>query len=94
MLTLNSGESIEERNEFRAKTILLEQKGDVTELRNLSAEMYPIYGVDGELVLSISRSASDLFDIETYSAFLIASVRTDGIQRFWVATRSLPRRHT
>ncbi|CAM6002907.1 unnamed protein product [Sphagnum balticum] len=90
MLTLNSGESIEERNKFMAKTLLQEhEKGEVTELRKLSAEMYPIYGVDGELVLSISRSASDLFGIETYGVFLIASVRTDGIQKFWVATRSL-----
>lgn len=57
MLTLNFGDSIDERN-----------RGEVTELRKLSAEMYPIHGADGELVLQISRSASDLFGIQTYGA--------------------------
>jgi 8-oxo-dGTP pyrophosphatase MutT (NUDIX family) len=89
-LILSAGKSIDERNEFMAKTLLQEhERREVTELRKLSAEMYPIYGLDGELVLSISRSASDLFGIETYGVFLIASVQKDGVQKFWVATRSL-----
>lgn len=52
-------------------------------------EQYGVYGPDGSLLLSMERSASQLFGVVTYGVHMTAYQRTvDGAYEIWVPRRS------
>lgn len=55
-------------------------------------EMLPVFGPDRELVLSIDRSASILFDTVSYGVQMLAYTRTEHGVRYWVPRRSRTKR--
>lgn len=88
-LTLKQGSGLEERNAFFAETVkAVEKEGKVRALRKLRGEMFPVYGLKGELVLSIDRAASCLFGTVAYGIQMLASTRTDDGLKFWVPRRA------
>jgi 8-oxo-dGTP pyrophosphatase MutT (NUDIX family) len=51
-------------------------------------ELYPIYGPNRELILSIERSASPLFGVLTYGVHMTAYVETDQGMKIWTPRRA------
>ena len=51
-------------------------------------ELYPIYGPNRELILSMERSASPLFGIVTYGIHMTAYVEADGEMKIWAPRRA------
>ncbi|KAI9142424.1 NUDIX hydrolase domain-like protein [Paraphysoderma sedebokerense] len=74
------------RNQSRGFKLLSVLKG----WRN---ELYPVYGINGEVLFSIERSAAGLFGVRTYGSHLTAYTRSpsnDGPRtlKIWVSRRS------
>jgi hypothetical protein len=56
--------------------------------RKFYNELLPVYSFNGEHVLDIDRCGLDVFGVTSYSAHLIAYVKTDAGLRYWVPKRS------
>ena len=88
-LTLAAGESLEGRNKLLEDTLISERDRKTFKLLNgWGNELYPIFGPNGDLVLSMERAASTLFGILTYGVHLIAFKETKDGLNLWVSRRS------
>ena len=81
--------TLEERNTILAKYLQEVREQHVFQvLEGWRDELYPIYGPNRELILSMERSASALFGIVSYGVHMTAYVETEGGMRIWTPRRS------
>jgi 8-oxo-dGTP pyrophosphatase MutT (NUDIX family) len=88
-VTLEAGESLEERNKLLEDTLVAERDRKTFKLLDgWGNELYPVLGPNEDLVLSMERAASTLFGIVTYGVHLIAFEDTKDGLNIWVSRRS------
>jgi 8-oxo-dGTP pyrophosphatase MutT (NUDIX family) len=81
--------SLDERNAVLAKYLQeVREKKIFKVLDGWRNELYPIYGPNRELILSIERSASPLFGVLTYGVHMTAYVETDQGMKIWAPRRA------
>jgi 8-oxo-dGTP pyrophosphatase MutT (NUDIX family) len=81
--------SLDDRNAALAKYLQeVREKKIFKVLDGWRNELYPIYGPNRELILSIERSASPLFGVLTYGVHMTAYVETDQGMKIWTPRRA------
>lgn len=81
--------TLEDRNKVLAQYLQgLREKKAFQVLSGWRNELYPIYGPNRELILSMERSASALFGIITYGVHMTAYVETDDGMKLWTPRRA------
>lgn len=81
--------TLEDRNAVLAEYLQEVRKKQVFKvLSGWRNELYPIYGPNRELVLSMERSASALFGIVTYGVHMTAYVETNEGMKLWTPRRA------
>lgn len=82
--------TLEERNSSIHATLQAERECNTFKLlRRWSGEVVPVYGPNGELVLSMERVAAPLFGIATFGVQLLACEQNQGIiNGVWIAQRA------
>lgn len=84
---------MEERNTIIHETLIRERENDTFKLlRKWSDEVFPVYGLNKELIMSIERVAAPLFGIVTYGVQLLAYQDNPEGLSIWVARRSKTKR--
>ncbi len=85
-----SGRNLEERNQRVNSTLLAEKDKDTFQiLRKWTKEVFPVYGPNRELVLSIERAACPLFGVITYGVQLLAYHGAGNNIRIWISKRAM-----
>ncbi|RYN31089.1 hypothetical protein AA0119_g4738 [Alternaria tenuissima] len=96
-LTLVGGHDEPTRTAIIEKTMIrMRDTNKFEALKNWRDELFPVYGLDKELLFSIDRSASPLFGVVTYGVNMIvfrwSSGRDqEGVMEVWVPRRSSDR---
>jgi 8-oxo-dGTP pyrophosphatase MutT (NUDIX family) len=88
------GSSLEERvSQMHATLFSEQQNGTFKVLTGWKGELFPVYGPDKELVLSMWRAGAPLFGIVTYGVQMLAyhSI-SEGIYGIWIARRAKTKR--
>jgi 8-oxo-dGTP pyrophosphatase MutT (NUDIX family) len=86
-----SATNLEDRNAILAEYLQrLRQQHIFQVLEGWRDELYPIYGPNRELILSMERSASALFGVVTYGVHMTAYVASDGESgmKIWAPRRA------
>ncbi|KAK5199502.1 hypothetical protein LTR92_000041 [Exophiala xenobiotica] len=82
--------ALEDRNRILAEYLQsLREKKIFRVLDGWRNELYPIYGPDKSLILSMERSASPLFGVVTYGVHMTGYVVTDKGMKIWTPRRAL-----
>lgn len=89
-LTMLTATNYEERSTVAAATIkAMHATGHFQVLSKWRDELYPVYGLGGELLFSMERSASALFGIVTYGVHMTAYTKSkEGEMKIWVPRRA------
>ncbi|KAK2755922.1 hypothetical protein FQN54_005718 [Arachnomyces sp. PD_36] len=91
-VVLTGGDNANERSAIMKQTLLaLREKEAFEILKKWRHEVFPVYGLNKEVVLNIERCASPLFGIVTYGVHAVAYTPplTEGDQvKIWVPRRS------
>ncbi|CAI6273854.1 unnamed protein product [Periconia digitata] len=88
-LTLTEGNDAASRTAAIDKTLLaVRSTGHFKVLDKWRNEMYPVYGLNKELLFSVERSASPLFGVVTYGVHLTAYVKKNGETWVWIPRRA------
>ncbi len=87
------GSGLPERNEVMHVTLISErEKGTFQVLNGWANEVFPVYGPNKELVVSIERAAAPLFGIVTYGVQLLAYQQNPEGVSVWIARRAKTKR--
>lgn len=88
--------SAQERTKILQETLIRERDYSTFQLlRKWSGELFPIYGPDKELILSIEKVAAPLFGVLTYGVQLVAYQECHGAphgMKIWISKRSKTKR--
>ena len=80
---------LEERSQILAKYLQgVRERENFGVLHGWRDELYPIYGPNRELILSMERSATPLFGVVTYGVHMTAFVRTPEGIKIWAPRRA------
>ncbi|EXJ94282.1 hypothetical protein A1O1_02676 [Capronia coronata CBS 617.96] len=83
-------QQLEKRNKILAEYLQdVREKKIFRVLDGWRAELYPIYGPNKELLLSMERSATPLFGVVTYGVHMTGYVMTDEGMKIWAPRRAL-----
>lgn len=94
-VTLMGGDTLSRRNEIMHRTLISEREmGTFKDLQGWTNELFPVYGPNKELVVSIERAAAPLFGVLTYGVQLLAYQETPegNISGVWIARRAKTKR--
>ena len=87
------GSTRDERDEIMDKTLAFERdKGTFKNLQGWTTEVFPVYGPNKEVVVSIRRAGAPLFGIVTYGVQLLAYQENPEGLSIWVARRAKTKR--
>lgn len=85
----HNASTLEKRNAILARYLQeIRQQHIFQVLNGWRDELYPIYGPNRELILSMERSASALFGVVTYGVHMTAYVETEEGMKIWTPRRS------
>ncbi|KAI9836670.1 MAG: hypothetical protein M1819_001306 [Sarea resinae] len=89
VLTLVHGSTAQERSKVVARTAeTLRQMDKFQILRGWRNELFPVYGMMGELLFDVERAASPLLGIVSYGVHMTAYVRSGQTLKVWVPRRA------
>lgn len=88
-----SASTMEDRNAIIHSTLIREYHKDTFKLLNKwSGEVFPVYGPNKELIMSIERVAAPLFGIVTYGVQLLAYQHEPQGLGIWISSRAKTKR--